>query len=310
MPATHAQRPCAPPEVQGTILVLISATGFGTLAILAKLAYRAGIPTLLALNWRFILATALLLGFVAVNRLPWRVRLSEAVTLLLLGGVGYAAQASLFFSAVRYIPASATSLLLYTYPAFVSLLSYALWRTPLGRRHLAALASAGLGTFLLLWSPGLHLNPIGTACGLGASVVYSVYLLANQRLSRHVDPGVASCYIIGGAAITFTFLNVLSGKVTAAIAPAGWLALALMAFFATAVAIGTLLAGIRRLGAAKASVLSTFEPLVTVLLAAVLLGERLSVGQLLGGVLISSGVLLLNLPARLRQPVPESTAGG
>lgn len=290
-------RPWIGRGTEGTLLVLVSAAGFGTLAILAKVAYAAGVSPMVALNWRFILASLLMAAYLGLTRLSWRVTRREAVILLLLGGVGYATMSSLFFSALRFIPASATSMLLYTYPAFVSLLSYLFWRTPLGRRHLIALLAAGLGTFLLLWSPELRLNSTGTTLGLGAAVVYSFYLLANQHLTPGVNPAVASWYIITGAAATFTLLNVAQGTLTGTLTPLGWVALALMAFFSTTLAIGTLLAGIRLLGAAPASILSTFEPLVTVLLALVFLGERLSRGQAAGGAFIAAGVLLLHLPA-------------
>ncbi len=302
----HRTRPLLHSEAQGTLLVLISAAGFATLAILAKVAYRAGVSPLVALNWRFIIASLLMAGYVRANRLPWRVPGREAAILVLLGGVGYAAMSSLFFAALRFITASATSLLLYTYPAFVSLLSYFLWRAPLGRRHLLALLATGAGTFLLLWSPGIRLNPVGTLLGLGAAVVYSFYLLANQHLVHGVEAGVASCYIIAGAAVTFTALTTATGAFTAAFPPLGWLALGLMAFFSTALAIATLLAGIRRLGAARASILSTFEPVITILLALLLLGERLSAGQAAGGAFIAGGMLLLHLPARLRRPAADA----
>ncbi len=301
--------PVLSPGTEGTLLVLISATGFGTLAILAKVAYAAGVGSLVALNWRFILAAALMSGYVQANRLSWRVSRREGAILLLLGGVGYAAMSTLFFAALTFVPASATSLLLYTYPAFVSLLSYLFWKTPLGRRRLLALVLAGFGTSLLLWSPELRLNPVGTMLGLGAAVVYSFYLLANQRLTPNVNPAVASCYIIVGAALSFTLINVATGAFTLSFGPRAWLVLALMAFFSTALPIATLLAGIRRLGAASASILSTFEPLVTVLLAFVLLGERLRAGQALGGGFIATGVLLLHLPAPRRVAAPPPAAG-
>jgi drug/metabolite transporter (DMT)-like permease len=295
-------------EKQGTLLVLISAAGFATLAILAMMAYRAGIPPLVALNWRFLLAALLMAGYVRANRLPWRVPRREAAVLLLLGGLGYAAMSALFFAALQFIAASATSLLLYTYPAFVSLFSFVLWRTPLGRRHFWALSATGAGTFLLLWSPGLQLNPTGTLLGLGAAVVYSFYLLANQHLVHGVEAGIASGYIIVGAAVTFTALTTATGAFTAVFSPLGWLALGLMAFCSTALPIVTLLAGIRRLGAARASILSTFEPVLTVLLALLLLGERLSPWQAAGGAFIAGGMLLLHLPAPLRRPGVEPPA--
>ncbi|HHW15254.1 MAG TPA: DMT family transporter, partial [Firmicutes bacterium] len=214
-------------------LVLVSATGFGALAILAKVAYGAGLSPLVALNWRFILAAFFLAGYVAVARLPWRMNYREAGVLLLLGGAGYASMSTLFFGALRFIPASAASLLLYTYPAFVTLLSRLFWRTPLTPGHWAALLLTGCGTVALLWSPGLHLNSLGTLLGLGAAVVYSFYLLANQRVTPGVNPAVASTCIIGGAALSFTVFNLASGTFTTCFTPRGWTALALMAFCST-----------------------------------------------------------------------------
>lgn len=289
------------PEIKGTLLVLLSATGFGALAILAKLAYEAGLSALVALNWRFILAALFLTAYVALARLPWRMTAREAAALLLLGGVGYAAMSALFFAALRFIPASAASLLLYTYPAFVTLLSRLFWQTPLTSGHLMALLLTGAGTVVLLWSPGLHLNPLGTLLGLGAAVVYSFYLLANQRVTPRVNPAVAATCIIGGAGLSFTVVNLASGAFTARFALQGWTALALMALFSTALAIATLLAGIRRVGAARASILSTFEPLVTVALAVLFLHERLGIGQVAGGLFIAAGMLLLQWPAAQRR---------
>ncbi|MGE5509320.1 MAG: DMT family transporter [Chitinophagales bacterium] len=292
---------------RGTVLVLISAAAFGALAIFAKLAYAVGLTALTALNWRFILATLLMAAYLGLTGRSWRVKPREALTLLALGGLGYAAQSSLFFASLRYIPASATSMLLYTYPALVSVLSFTLWRTPLGTRHLLALLAAGAGTFLLLWSPSLHLNPAGTALGLGAALVYSFYLLANQRLVRGVDAAVASAYIMAGTAVTFTLTNVVQGTFTCRLGPSAWLAVTLMAAISTNIAIVTLLAGIRYVGAEAASVLSTFEPVVTVALSVLFLGERLSAPQTVGGLLIASGVVLLHLPVRSR-PAPGRPA--
>lgn len=288
------------PETLGTLLVLVSASGFGALAIFAKLAYAAGLSQMAALSWRFVIALVLMWLYVRLSGRSLLVPRREGIVLLLLGGVGYAAMSSLFFAALRFIPASAASLLLYTYPALVSLLTRLLWRTPLGRRRLAALCASAAGTFVLLWSPDLRLNPAGTLLGLGTAVVYSFYLLANQRLSPKVEPAVASTYITAGAAVSFTLLSLAAGTFTFSIPLPGWAALAGMAFFSTALAIVTLLAGIRRLGAATASILSTFEPLVTVALALTFLGERLGAGQVIGGVLIGAGVVLLQLPARRR----------
>src|SRR5215218_9621766 len=98
----------------GPLLCLLSAAGFGTLAIFGTLAYDAGMnaPTLLAV--RFALAALLLAALVAA-RPGYRLSRRTALTGLALGGVGYALQSTLFFAALERVDASLLTLVLYTY---------------------------------------------------------------------------------------------------------------------------------------------------------------------------------------------------
>ncbi|WP_286880180.1 DMT family transporter, partial [Cupriavidus sp. UBA2526] len=86
----------------------------------------------------------------------------------------------------------------------------------------------------------------------------------------------------------------------------GWLALVAIALVSTVLAILTFFAGLQRLGASKASMLSTLEPVVTVVLAAVLLGEHIGPTQAVGGGLILAGVLWLTRRASGTPPLKTS----
>src|SRR4051812_34037362 len=105
-------------HTRGITLCVLSACGFGAMAIFAKYAYDAGFDVVTLLAVRFLLAAAVFWVVVAVRRPPLPPR-RVALTGLPLGGLGYATQAGLFFGALERIDASLTSLLLYTYPAMV-----------------------------------------------------------------------------------------------------------------------------------------------------------------------------------------------
>src|SRR5438045_8784268 len=116
-------------SVAGVALVVGSACCFGTLGVFGKLAYRLGLTTPQLLSYRFALAAVLLWLAAAVTRqgLPPRRSLAG---LAIMGGAGYVGQSAAYFSALHLIPASATALLLYTFPVVVTLLATLLFAYP------------------------------------------------------------------------------------------------------------------------------------------------------------------------------------
>ena len=139
-----------------------------------------------------------------------------------LGAIGYAAQAGLFFAALQRLDASLLALVLYTYPAWVLLGSFALGREhPTRRRVLAlGLSSAGLVVLLAGASAG-SVDAVGVALGIGASLAYTVYILVADRLSLDIAPLALTALVCAGAACTFAITGVLSGALQPDIAAEG-----------------------------------------------------------------------------------------
>ncbi|HEX5897026.1 MAG TPA: EamA family transporter [Thermoleophilaceae bacterium] len=282
----------------GTLLCLASATAFGAMAVLGKLAYDDGatVGTLLAV--RFLLAAALFWALVLADGAARELRAlggRDLGTGLALGACGYAIQAGCYFSALERIDASLLSLLLYTFPAMVAVAAFALGRERIDRRRLAALVLASGGLALVVAGAGAGtLDPLGAALGLAAAVVYTTYILVSEGIVARMGPRVLSALVCTGAAVSLTagaaaLGEFRPGEVTAA----GWGWLACLAVVSTVAAVSLFFAGLRRVGPTSASILSTAEPVVTVLLAFLVFGELLGAVQLLGGVLVLGAVLML-----------------
>jgi drug/metabolite transporter (DMT)-like permease len=288
--------PSQPRSRSGLLLCLTSAAGFGSLAVFGKQAYADGLDVAGVLVLRFGIAAPLLVGLALVARrrlrLPWPV----AVRLLAMGAVGYAIQATLFFSALTRVSAGLTGLLLYVYPALVTAGAVALGRHRLDRATLLGLGLALAGTALVLGLPGERLDPLGVTLGLAAACWYTLYILVGEQLLRGVDPLVASAYVACGAAGSFLAAGVILGRADlAAAGPAGYAAAAAMAVVGTALAIATFFAGLARIGSTWASIASSFEPVFTVALGVAVLGDPLGPGKLLGGAAVVAGAVLLPL---------------
>ncbi|WP_328416580.1 DMT family transporter [Micromonospora sp. NBC_00389] len=316
----------------GPALCLLSAACFGAMAIFGKLAYEAGVSPGALLLVRFTLAAALL-GMALLVRpglrraepgphrgepgsQPATTRGRVLATAVALGAIGYATQASLFFSALQRMDASLLSLILYTYPVLVTVAAVLLGRDRLTPGRGAALVAASGGTLLvLLGAGGVSFHPVGALLAFAAALTYTVYILVADTVVHRLPPVVLSTLVMAGAAGTLGARALLTGGVDFDFGPPGWFWLACIAVVSTVVAMLTFFAGLKRTGPSTAAILSTFEPVVTTALAALILGESLTPVQLVGGALVLSSVVVLQLrPTRTHRqdqgprpaPDPES----
>jgi drug/metabolite transporter (DMT)-like permease len=295
---------------RGVALCLISAVGFGLMAVFAKKAYRDDVSVLTLLALRFTIAAGAFWAIVAVRRARGASspRPTRPVVLagLALGAVGYAAQAGGYFGALTRIDASLTALLLYVYPALVFLGAVALRRDHIDRRRIVALALATGGAVLVLAGSGTgDLDALGVALGLSAAVAYSVYILVADGVTRHIEPFHLSALIATGAAATLWTAGLVSGSLDLGFEAGGWGWIAGLALFSTVLPISAFLAGLPKVGPATASIVSTVEPMVSVGMAMVWFGERLGVIQIAGGALVLAAVVLLAVNVRGRVPAAE-----
>jgi drug/metabolite transporter (DMT)-like permease len=260
------------------------------MAIMARFAYASGVDTTTLLALRFGIAAGILVAVALARGEPWP-RGKTLATLVVLGALGYGGQAFTFFTALTLAPAGLVALLLYLYPALVAVLSASLLHERLSAAKLGALAVALVGTVLTI-GPASSASLLGVALGIAAAAIYAVYIVAGSRLTARVPPRTMATVVIASAGAVFLVAALAQGP-TWPRTPAGWLAVLGIAIISTVAAIVLFFAGLERVGPTRASVLSTVEPVCTVLLAAALLGETVVPSQLVGGALILSAVVLL-----------------
>ena len=284
----------------GIVLIVVSACAFGSMAILARGVYAAGGNVSGLLLARFAIAGAILAAIMVATRRRWPRGRPLAVAVG-MGGIGYAGQAACFFAALHYASAGLVALLLYVYPTLVVILSAIFLgeRLTAGRLALLAVGFAGLALML----GGGAGTATGVALGLGAAAIYSVYILVGARELARTDALASTTVICLAAAATF----VVAAPVTGPRFPGaawGWAALAALAVVGSVVAILAFFEGLKRVGPATASIVSTFEPVFTAALAWLLLGESLTPAQMGGGALVLAAALFLarRPPAAAREP--------
>lgn len=274
----------------GVLLVLVSATAFGVMPFFAQTAYQSGVDLLSLLFLRFAIASVIV-GAIALagsQPLPEPPRRSQ---LVLVGGLGFAAQSFTFYGALERLNPGLAVLLLYLYPSFVCLIESIVCRQQLQPRQWIALIVSLCGLVLVVGAQWEG-NFIGLAFGVVSAFVYALYVIFGGAILKESS-------LIGGGSIAFPSAAIVFGSFALIQglefpqSSEGWWAVVAIALVCTVISIGALFAGIDRLGAPVASVLSSWEVLVTVAIAASFFGEAISVVQMLGGGLILLAVLLL-----------------
>lgn len=291
----------------GLLLCLASAASFGTLAIFATLAYEDGASPGGLLAVRFVVAAACFWVLLALRARRGQdgvagLRRGQAIGALALGALGYTVQSGLYFGALERLDAAPLSLVLYTYPVIVTVGAVALRRERASLARAAALAVSSAGVALVLAGAGSGtIDGVGALMGLGAAVTYSGYILVADGPLAGVPPLALSALVCTGASAVFVVGGTVAGAVDlgAGAAPA-WL---LVTGLFSVAAILCFFAGLRRVGSSSAAILSTAEPLTTVVLAFAVLGDRLALAQLAGGGLVLAAVVVL-----ARVPRPRAAA--
>jgi len=276
-------------QLTGILLIAISAASFGTLAIFGRFLYADGLDTFTMLFLRFGIA-ALLMTVILVLRRETFPRGKTLLQLIGMGALGYVGQSFSYLTAIKYASAGLVALLLYLYPIFVFVLSTIVLREHVTWVKVVALVLALTGTALTVDPAGGQTQ--GILLAICAALIYSVYIIVGSNVMKHVSVVQSSLVIFASAAAVYGTLMGSNGLHLPA-SGSGWLGIAGIVLIATVIPVAAFLAGLERIGPTNAAMLSTLEPVVTVLLAVWIFDERLKAIVMLGGGLILMAVILL-----------------
>jgi drug/metabolite transporter (DMT)-like permease len=261
----------------------------------------------MAAFWRYVIATVILviLSFVIERGLP-RLSRKQWVSVCLLGATGVTAYNLCFMFGMETVSASRGSLIIATVPA-ATLLGGALFlHEPLTLRRVAGVLIALLGVAIELG----HGNPlvlfsghsgIGEVALFGGVLSWAAYTLIGKRLLTEMSPLAATTY----AALTGTAMLALVCAVNGDLVPPqvtfkGWMALAYMGIFGTAIAFVWFYDGVRTIGPARSMVFVNLVPIFAIAFAMLLLGEKLELSMVAGAALVVAGVFIINWPDRMQ----------
>lgn len=295
----------------GIALTVVSAFAFGSGALFAKPVYTEGVGWHPLMAWRFLVGAGLAWAWILVmtrfRGRPLGLRRRDLAVSIALG-VLYTGNSATYFAGLETVSASLAALIVYVYPAIVAVLSLRVGHALRGRRAWGALALALAGVALAVGNISAADTPPLTGLILVAAspVIYAVWIVLSARLSGEgragvgreagggADPLAAGAVMLTATAATYWVSALALGRpvLPAQIPEGAWFGLAGIGLVSTFIAVLAFYAGAHRIGAARASIVSTVEPIWTIALAGLLFGESLTPLQLVGGAMILAGVVI------------------
>jgi len=302
----------------GLAVALVAAVSFGTSGALIKPLLEAGWSPAAAVTARALTASIVLAPLAAVAlRRRWGALWRARWRVLGMGVIGVALTQLAYFAAIQTIPVSTALLVEFLAPLL--LVGYAWARTRKAPRAAVLLGSAlAVGGLLLVIGPGAiqAVNPLGLAFAFAAAIGCAIYFLIAARPDDGLPPvALASSGLVVGALVlavlgttgilpftaTFGDLPLFGG-----IAP-WWVPLLVVAVVSTGLAYVAGITATAALGSRLASFVALLEVVFASLFAWLLLGEALTVVQLLGGALILGGIAAVHGERAPATPVPTAT---
>jgi len=278
-------------ELKGSIFILFSAFMYATLPILVKLAYSAGLGPGSTLLLRYIFSFILLALFIKVVKHDHILSLSPPV---IAQGIFLTASGLFYFFALNTLSAGLTTVIFFTHPVLVAILSILIFKERFVPRIFIGLALALGGVALISGlvghSPGLSSEGIFFA--LLACICYSFYSLLGQKTVARSNPLSITATLSLMAIIIIVPVYHSSLGFLFVLTPSQLLITLVMAVFNTLLAVLFFLKGVQNIGAARATLISTAEPVFCVMMAFLILGETLTGIEVIGSVMVFASMLL------------------
>lgn len=276
---------------------------FSSKAILVKKAYEYGIDTvsLLLIRMLFALPVYIVIAIITSGKRRRKSRITgrQMMALVVLGLAGYYLASYLDFQGLHYITASLERLILFVYPTMVVFISALVYRKQISPLHLLAIFITYFGVVLVFFQnldiAGQSNISKGTLLILSSAFTYACYLVGSGDLIPKLGSLRFTSFAMIVSCLAVVIHYLMKNELTFATYPTEVYGIGIaMAVICTILPSFMIAEAIRRIGAPRVALIGSIGPVSTLILAAIFLGERIGAFQVLGTLVVISGVLLIS----------------
>ena len=283
--------------MNGKLKILISMAVFGTIGIFVRF---IPLPSAVIAFCRGVLGCLFLLLFMALTKkklcLP---DIRQNLWKLILSGAAIGINWILLFEAYRYTTVAIATICYYLAPAFMTLASPLVGEKLTGKKlGCIGVAMAGMIFVSGVFQGGSGGSLAGVLLGVGAALFYATVILLNKTLSPIGAYDRTLCQLGTASLVIVPYLLIAGGISFAEMTTLGWVMLLIVGIIHTGIAYTLYFGAIRDVNAQTAAILSYLDPVLSILLSALILRERLDIFSVIGAVLILGSALYSELPER------------
>lgn len=277
----------------GVFLVILSGICYGFAPILAVYAYRGGATVSMYVFLRYGIASVFFLIYIAIyKRNIFRMVGKIPVALLLAAGTSQAVASYLYMATVQCISAGLAAILFFTFIVWVAVWGFIFYKERLKVSGIVGIALALVGLALVAGISWGKISTIGIIAGLAGGLACSGFVMYSNKVQEKQDTAVSSAFICLITAVSLFLLGGVNGSLQFQMSPGGWLFCVASGILGS-IALFTFMVGMKRVGSTTASVLCTVEPVTAVVFSALLLSQKMTALQLLGGMVLLIGAVLV-----------------
>lgn len=278
----------------GMFYALGSSAAFGLMPIFAKWAYKYGINSITLVILRFMFAWIIILPMLLYKKKSLKLSKTQLKHVLIIGGLAYTFTTLTLFLSYNYISVGIATTLHFIYPIIVTLISIVFFKEKVFKEKVIALTVSTIGILFLIYNGQVSFNFVGVFYALFSGILYSIYITGVEHSEmKNIDSFVLTFYLSVIAAFMLFAVGTFSGEINFNLNIRCYIAAFLIALISTVIAITFFQKGIKIIGSSNASILSTFEPIVSFILGVIIYKEAISFKIIVGCLLIFTSVLLL-----------------
>ncbi len=282
-------------KVRGIGATLLSAVYFGFVPLLMKTVYAGGGNSFTAAFLRFALSIPVLFIVLRIKGTDLRITREELKHFLIITAFGYAGTTLLVFTAYNYIPTGMTTTIHFLYPTFTVAGLMIFYREKIKASKIFCVILCLIGIVMFYNGGEGHASLVGILLALCSSMTYAFYtiFLGKSEVLREIEPMKRLFYMHIIGAVIMLAIGVVSGNLNFHMTPLSWGVMALTANLTAFVGALLYQIGVKYIGAESTAMLSTFEPITSVIVGILVYGEPMTLRIFIGCAAIIASTLII-----------------
>lgn len=280
-------------RLKGIIATISSAMFFGLVPLFVKTINAGGGNSVSCAFYRFFLSLLPLYLIIKYKKIPMKVTSEQLAKIILITAFGYGGTAVLLFSSYNFIPSGMATTIHFTYPVFTIIGCVIFCKARIKPLKLLCVALSMTGIFLF-YDGGSGANTTGMGIAFLSGITYAFYIIYLRESGLQSIPTVKLIFYMNAVASAMILaMRIVTDEFTMQLTMKAWIVAGLFAVFASLIGVFGFQIGVRYIGPENSAILSTFEPITSLVIGILLYGEVFSLRGVIGSICILISTIIV-----------------